>query len=667
MAIKKVRVAAAVLVLFAFALFAVAMTLNEVKRPVSVDIPATAINHRQGLAFTFEISPAVRWPWRLNGDDIANPRRSWLVLTEDGVPLHPPHTVHANIEDQGGGAYSYWRQALIFSSSDGSDPRHNGRQYSVVTFARLARMVIVVPAVTAVILLIGGIGALAFDHRLGLLGFWRSGLARLRLRRHDIFIAALVPTAASAIAWLRVPFLWNGSDSAIWLRWQWELFPHFPMLYPAMMAAATQAIPDRGTVVVTVVALQHLLAIAAVVYLGTAFRRRWQILLLASSTVIGLDFNLVAHGLFTESIALPCLVMLAGAMLRLKPGAMRPAALGILFLALLLGMLTRHIFILFAAMPFAYLLLAGVSRQPPGNRRRAVTGAAIAATVAAGACLAALTINQFACITFDKSCTSILGRAGIYRVLQTYGRVPESERALWLASLGAHAKDDRIAATLAHMARSPDGSWVGAQELIHLDPALAAAPEDYWMNAAFKFFAFSGDREALGQWLSESKIMVFGWPPGLHCQNQPQCLLLTSAESIRDVFPDADPLIRDAIRGTEAAQLPSAMRLLELAHARPVQLLTPILPVEAFQRSHLLAASFVLLALAFARSGPTPLPAHAASLWLGSCLYAVALTFITVVVPRYLMPVDLLLWIANGVAVIALIDRHRSSPTDSIP
>lgn len=64
--------------------------------------------------------------------------RSRLILREEGTPLGPAHSGHNEIEEIGAGRYSHWlddsqppREYLYFSSSDNSDPRSNGRRYSV--------------------------------------------------------------------------------------------------------------------------------------------------------------------------------------------------------------------------------------------------------------------------------------------------------------------------------------------------------------------------------------------------------------------------------------------------------------------------------------------------------------------------------------------------------
>lgn len=64
-------------------------------------------------------------------DDLQFPTRSKLFLLEDGKRLGPPHAVHDEIRKTGGGRYSHWGGTIFFSSSDGSDPRSNGRKYVI--------------------------------------------------------------------------------------------------------------------------------------------------------------------------------------------------------------------------------------------------------------------------------------------------------------------------------------------------------------------------------------------------------------------------------------------------------------------------------------------------------------------------------------------------------
>jgi hypothetical protein len=58
--------------------------------------------------------------------------RSQLMLLEDGKPLEP-HQGHELIRKEGRGRFDHWgAHELIFSSSDNTDPRTNGRQYKAV-------------------------------------------------------------------------------------------------------------------------------------------------------------------------------------------------------------------------------------------------------------------------------------------------------------------------------------------------------------------------------------------------------------------------------------------------------------------------------------------------------------------------------------------------------
>ena len=65
------------------------------------------------------------------GDTAAKQRSSGLLLFEDDRPLGPPHARHDEIRQKGIGAYCHWYNVLYFSTSDGTDPRSNGRRYQI--------------------------------------------------------------------------------------------------------------------------------------------------------------------------------------------------------------------------------------------------------------------------------------------------------------------------------------------------------------------------------------------------------------------------------------------------------------------------------------------------------------------------------------------------------
>ena len=68
-------------------------------------------------------------------DDMEHPNRSTLLLYEDDKLLQPAHALHEDIRRLGGGRYSHWSEALHFSTSDGSDPNINGREYRIIYIA----------------------------------------------------------------------------------------------------------------------------------------------------------------------------------------------------------------------------------------------------------------------------------------------------------------------------------------------------------------------------------------------------------------------------------------------------------------------------------------------------------------------------------------------------
>jgi hypothetical protein len=58
---------------------------------------------------------------------------STLILLEDGKPLGPAHSAHADVRKLGNGRWSHWGARVVwFSTSDNTDPRTNGRQYKVI-------------------------------------------------------------------------------------------------------------------------------------------------------------------------------------------------------------------------------------------------------------------------------------------------------------------------------------------------------------------------------------------------------------------------------------------------------------------------------------------------------------------------------------------------------
>ncbi|MGM9475680.1 pectate lyase family protein [Pedobacter sp. GSP4] len=83
--------------------------------------------------YAFKISQSIA-----GGDNSSAKEQSILRLFEDGVELGPAHAVHDDIRNIGKGRFSHWGTTVIFSASDNTDPRTNGRSYTYVMGASTA-------------------------------------------------------------------------------------------------------------------------------------------------------------------------------------------------------------------------------------------------------------------------------------------------------------------------------------------------------------------------------------------------------------------------------------------------------------------------------------------------------------------------------------------------
>jgi hypothetical protein len=111
--------------------------------------------------------------------------RSSLRLYENGQPLGAAHSLHSDIRERGQGRYSHWNGHLWFSTSDSSDPRTNGRTYTVSTPASIHPIAFVVA---------GSIDLLAVV----IAGIWLFAMVRLRRMLGMTAVATMVVLAALA-------------------------------------------------------------------------------------------------------------------------------------------------------------------------------------------------------------------------------------------------------------------------------------------------------------------------------------------------------------------------------------------------------------------------------------------------------------------------------------
>jgi hypothetical protein len=97
---------------------------------IHYSIPNSEITPEVGRAYQATLKLNLRYVYYLPVDS-DSPGSSNLLMFEDSRAIGPSHSMHADIRDQGHGLYSHWNGAIIFSSTDGTDPRINGHAYSI--------------------------------------------------------------------------------------------------------------------------------------------------------------------------------------------------------------------------------------------------------------------------------------------------------------------------------------------------------------------------------------------------------------------------------------------------------------------------------------------------------------------------------------------------------
>ena len=96
-------------------------------------IPAAAITHGVGNRYEAPLKKAVGVTGAslLPSDGAMVQGESNLRVYENQREIGPAHARHDEVAELGGGRFSHWDRVLVFSTPDNSDPRTNGRIYSV--------------------------------------------------------------------------------------------------------------------------------------------------------------------------------------------------------------------------------------------------------------------------------------------------------------------------------------------------------------------------------------------------------------------------------------------------------------------------------------------------------------------------------------------------------
>jgi hypothetical protein len=177
------------------------------------------------------------------------------ALFENGVQLGLRNAVHSDVREVGLGRYSFWHDYVLFATSDNSDPRTNGRRYTM-RFSPVSR---------PVARLLYGSAVLAFVAAVVLsIARLRAGAVSTRvtqfIARHAVSIISAVSVSSLILpaAFRSTPLLAPLADQvanvvlvvqalvalAVWLRWGRRV--------PATLIAASLASVAVGFVMLTV-------------------------------------------------------------------------------------------------------------------------------------------------------------------------------------------------------------------------------------------------------------------------------------------------------------------------------------------------------------------------------------------------------------------------------
>ncbi len=239
--------------------------------------------------------------------------RSGLAVQEDGTPLGPSTRSLGMTRKTGQGAYAHWGPVLIFSTSDNSDPRTNGRRYAV-TYPLYVRGTVQAGVFALTTLVVGvwliWIGQAA---RFQLArAAWAAGMA-LNARWEQTTLARALPALilpGAIVVINHVMFdlmAWRPCllpDSISYLRWSAIRTPGYPLFLQAVLAVFGDA---RWIVPVQLNLL--LLSFAILGWsVGCLFRSRTVGLLIAlpllvTSPLLSESYMVMAEALF---IALVC-------------------------------------------------------------------------------------------------------------------------------------------------------------------------------------------------------------------------------------------------------------------------------------------------------------------------------------------------------------------------
>ncbi len=459
-------------------------------------------------------------------------------------------------------------------------------------------------------------------------------MGRNLTNRSGHYLAAAVAPLLASMAWLLfVPPLWHSTDSTVILLWARSMVPHFPPLYPMLVYGLELSLELDRTLIYVLLFTQHILLVTSVIYLALAFRTSTQIAVMSTAAVAGAWMGSLAHTVATQGVELPFLIFLLGFVFRTHFDGWRWSRFPAFVIFILVLSLTRHSSIIFAGLIPTYFVLLALTRYATSR-----AGWELARYVGyAGACCAAIAITiglngiitRATCVAMGGDCPySITGRAGCYRIAETYGQVPAPQRADWLAAkLAGLTEPER----LAFKSMAADGCWVQAYSKVH--DAFPADNTDKHLNGAFLHFLLTPDWYSIEQAFRQLRISGYMIDPPVLSILAGSLQMATLKE-----HPPHDELRRQKLGVTTEHD----------AKIRSISTMIPVRIYDWFTYYALNIVTIILFLTVLLVGRASADGALGAAILITAIVYLISVSIVTIFVSKYVAPVNLLMYILSG-------------------
>jgi hypothetical protein len=467
--------------------------------------------------------------------------------------------------------------------------------------------------------------------------------------------------------------------------------PHWPPLYPLLLYFVVHLLSLSDVAIYSVLIFQHIISVAAAIYLCTAIRGRVPNLLMAVFACIANYFSLFSQGIFTEAFSITFLMFFLGATTRLGLAqdaeldqnatkltftifsdsaalsrqisvTRRTLALVVATVALFFMTASRHNMILFGALLPAMYLLRPLIR---------VSGKVILPllTSTASAIIALLAVhifNDVVCQLLHNESTPLYGRVAVYRVhYLPWSTMPKDERGELVSAMLKRCPDDFSKQALQIMIED-NAPWMGSlKRLTEIAPRFGTETADQAMDTASMAFFLTPNKYLASAVLSTFKLYMgdmSGWQGG----------------PMQSFFDGCHNSIADYQSGKIKTE-PSMLNINSIRFANPdvykriSAIINPVFFDFCCNYFWLGLLAIALSTVSFAkRTSQTALP-YCLAIAASGILYAILSSIVTIFIPRYIAPMNVCCWVMLGISLFSLLnsdsdkDMFAKTASENIP